>query len=83
MSERQPITIRFRFNKETGQIEEFLVDDGERSAPESYHDQFTRLVAGELFRNPQIEDAGADAVHRIPSTVNPQEEPLQQQRSNE
>lgn len=69
MSERQPITIRFRFNTETGQIETFLVDDGDRTAPETYHDQIARMVAGELFRNPQIEDAGLGAIIEIPSTV--------------
>lgn len=57
MQERQPITIRFRFNKETGQIEEFLIDDGDRTASEAYHDRIARAIASELFRKPQIEDA--------------------------
>lgn len=69
MSERRPITIRFRFNTDTGHIEEFLIDDGDRTAPEAYHDQIARMIAGELFRTPQIEDAGAESVHRIPSAV--------------
>lgn len=75
MSERRPITIRFRFNTETGQIEEFLIDDGDRTAPESYHDQIAHMIAGELFRRPQVEDAGAESVYRIPSAVPPEEEP--------
>lgn len=75
MSERRPITIRFRFNKETGQIEEFLIDDGDRTAPEAYHDQIARMIAGELFRRPQVEDAGAESVERIPSAVQPEAEP--------
>jgi hypothetical protein len=61
MSERKPVTIRFRFNQNTGQIEEFLIDDQDRTAPEAYHDRMARAIAGRLFRNPQVVDAGPDA----------------------
>jgi hypothetical protein len=83
MSERRPITIRFRFNQETGQIEEFLIDDGDRTAPEAYHDQIARLIAGELFRTPRIEDAGAESVVNIPSAVSPEAMPPELRQEGE
>jgi hypothetical protein len=73
MGERKPVTIRFRFNKNSGQIEEFLIDDGDRAAPEAYHDKIARAIAGELFRRPQIVDAGEAALDLIPSTLTPEE----------
>ncbi len=81
MSERKPVTIRFRFNQDTGQIEEFLIDDHDRTAPESYHDRIARAIAGQLFRNPQVVDTGATAtdVESPPTmselTPDPQREP--------
>ncbi|NJP05817.1 MAG: hypothetical protein HC837_09450 [Chloroflexaceae bacterium] len=68
MTLRRPVTIRFRFNTDTGQIEEFLIDDGDRTASEAYHNRIAQAIAGELFCRPQIVDAGAEAVHLIPST---------------
>ena len=73
MSERKPVTIRFRFNQDTGQIEEFLIDDGDRTAPEEYHNKIARAIAGRLFRRPEIVDAGEPAVAQIPSTLTPEE----------
>ena len=73
MSERKPVTIRFRFNQDTGQIEEFLIDDGDRTAPEEYHNKIARAIAGRLFRRPEIADAGDAAVEQIPSTLTPEE----------
>jgi hypothetical protein len=73
MSERKPVTIRFRFNQDTGQIEEFLIDDHERAAPESYHDRIARAIAGQLFRNPQVVDAGAAAADAEPSQTTPEQ----------
>lgn len=58
MSARKPVTVRFRFNQDTGQIEEFLIDDQDRTASESYHDRIARAIAGQLFRTPQVVDAG-------------------------
>ncbi|MEI7769257.1 MAG: hypothetical protein WCI67_04665 [Chloroflexales bacterium] len=73
MSERQPITIRFRFNQDTGQIEELLIDDGDRAASEEYHNKIARAIAGRLFRRPLIEDAGIDSTEQIPATLTPEE----------
>jgi hypothetical protein len=71
MSERKPITIRFRFNQDTGQVEEFLIDDGDRTASEAYHDKIARAIAEELFRRPQIVDAGAAPTVPTPSKETP------------
>jgi hypothetical protein len=80
MPERKPITIRFRFNQDTGQIEEFLIDDGDRTAPEAYHDRIARAIAGELFRRPEIVDAGEAAIEAIPSGLTPEEIRQRQQQ---
>ena len=71
MSKRNPVTIRFRFNKDTGQVEEFLIDDGDRTASEAYHNKIARAIAGELFRRPNIVDAGPESVSLIPSAPVP------------
>jgi len=73
MSERKPVTIRFRFNKDSGEIEQFLIDDGDRAAPEEYHNKIARAIAGRLFRRPQIEDAGVEPIPEIPATLTPEQ----------
>ena len=73
MTERKPVTIRFRFNKDTGQIEQFLIDDGDRVAPEEYHNRIAHAIAGRLFRRPEIEDAGLAAIPEVPATLTPEE----------
>lgn len=40
-----PTRVRFRFNKATGEIEEFLVDDQDRTLPEAEHDRIAQEVA--------------------------------------
>jgi hypothetical protein len=54
--------VRFRFNKLTGEIEEFLVDDQDRQLPESEHDRVAAEVARMVAVNPGIapvDDASA------------------------
>lgn len=46
--------VRFRFNKLTGEIEEFLVDDQDRQLPESEHDRIAAEVARMVAVNPGI-----------------------------
>jgi hypothetical protein len=77
--QRRPVTIRFRFNEATGQIEEFLIDDGDRTASEAYHNKIARAIAGELFKNPVIEDAGLDATTEPEATPAPTAEAGKQQ----
>jgi hypothetical protein len=86
MSERKPVTIRFRFNQDTGQIEEFLIDDQERTAPESYHDRIARAIAGRLFRTPHVVDtstAAAEAEPPIPTPPEPVPNPPQREGSSQ
>ncbi len=47
-----PVHVRFRFNKVTGEVEEFLVDDQDRSLPEAEHDRFATEVGGAIVRRP-------------------------------
>ena len=58
MSERKPITIRFRYNKESGEIEDLIVDDNSPNAPEDFHDQVAELIAQQLGSNAVIQEAG-------------------------
>jgi len=55
---RPPVKIKFRFNLETGAVEEFIIDDNAAGASEGYHDQVALAVADRLARKPQINDAG-------------------------
>jgi hypothetical protein len=49
-----PTRVRFRFNKLTGEIEEFLVDDQDRQLPESEHDRIAAEVARMVAVSPGI-----------------------------
>lgn len=51
---RPPVNIRFRFNIETGQIEDFIIDDNAIAADEDYHDRVAAKIAGLLANNPEI-----------------------------
>ena len=57
-NKRPPIRIRFRYNVDTGEIEEFIIDDNAAAASEAYHDKVARAIAGWLGHNPVIDDAG-------------------------
>ena len=52
------IEVRFRFNKRTGEVEEFVVEAGADNLPEAehnrLHDQRTAELARLLERNPQV-----------------------------
>jgi hypothetical protein len=55
---RTPVTIRFRYNKESGEIEDFIIDDNTPNASEESHDKIADLIARQLGAKPDIEDAG-------------------------
>jgi hypothetical protein len=57
-SGRKPVTIRFRFNKESGEIEDLIVDDNAPNASEPYHDRVAELIARQLGAKARIQDAG-------------------------
>ena len=55
---RPPVKIKFKFNLETGNIEEFIIDDNAAGASEEYHDRVAEKIGELLARNPEIFDAG-------------------------
>ncbi|HEY6190522.1 MAG TPA: hypothetical protein VIW80_22920 [Pyrinomonadaceae bacterium] len=55
---RPPIRISFKYNKDTGEIEEFIVDDNAPTASEALHDKIAEAISSRLGRRPEIEDAG-------------------------
>jgi len=57
-SPKKSVNIRFRFNKETGEIEDLIVDDNTPNASEKFHDDVARLIAGQLGARALIRDAG-------------------------
>lgn len=50
------VRVRFRFNKRTGEVEEFLVDDQDRRLPEHVHDQVALEMAGVVVLNAEIQE---------------------------
>ncbi len=57
-SGRPAIRIRFKYNRDTGEIEEFIIDDNAPAARDEYHDKVARVIAARVARHPQVEDAG-------------------------
>lgn len=57
-AKRPPVKIKFKFNMETGTIEEFIIDDNAAGASEEYHDRVAEKIGQLLARNPEIFDAG-------------------------
>ena len=55
---RPPVKIKFKYNMETGTIEEFIIDDNAAGASEEYHDRVAEKIGELLARNPEIFDAG-------------------------
>lgn len=69
MSEsRPPIRISFKYNKDTGEIVEFIVDDNSPTASEEFHDGIAQAVASSLGRRLEIQDAGQAPVAQ-PQTI--------------
>ncbi|ETR67027.1 MAG: hypothetical protein OMM_12047 [Candidatus Magnetoglobus multicellularis str. Araruama] len=58
-----PTHVRFRINKITGQVEEFLVDDQDRTLPEAEHDRIATVVAQTITRNPLISEVPAVSLY--------------------
>ena len=57
-SKRPPVKIKFRFNLETGTVEQFVVDDNAAGASEEYHDRVALAVGDLLARKVEVKDAG-------------------------
>ncbi len=61
-----PVHVRFRLNKLTGEVEEFLVDDQDRNLSEAEHDRIAAEVARVVTRNPMIREVPPNS--NVPST---------------
>ncbi|MDM8515098.1 hypothetical protein QUF76_02775 [Desulfobacterales bacterium HSG16] len=67
MSAKRPrVRIKFKFNMDTGEIEEFIIDDNSPEASEAYHNEIARAIASRLGNRPEIEDAGAIRLSDMP-----------------
>ncbi|HEX5702662.1 MAG TPA: hypothetical protein VFX97_05550 [Pyrinomonadaceae bacterium] len=55
---RPAVRVSFKFNKDTGEIVEFIVDDNSPNASEEFHDRVAKAVSSRLARHPEIVDAG-------------------------
>jgi hypothetical protein len=62
---RPPVRIRFKYNVDTGEIEEFIIDDNAPTASEEYHDKIAESIASQLGHEPDIIDAGPLRLPRI------------------
>ena len=67
------IKIKFSYNIDTGEIEQFIIDDQAPTASEDYHDKVANLIAQKLAKNPTIVDAGVirHIQHDHTSTLSP------------
>ncbi len=54
-----PTLVRFRFNKVTGEVEEFLVDDQDRHLPEAEHDRIAAEVGRFVAAYPRVREVSA------------------------
>jgi plasmid stabilization system protein ParE len=73
-SNRPPVRISFKYNKDTGEIVEFIVDDNSPTASEEFHDRVAEAVATSLSRRAEIYDAGREPV-ADPLVIGPTPEP--------
>ncbi len=86
-----PTHVRFRLNKLTGEVEEFLVDDQDQNLPEAEHDRIAAEVARVITRHPLIHevtgttpaddrvkrrDAGTRTTQEEESPQRPEDQPL-------
>ncbi len=63
-----PVHVRFRFNKVTGEVEEFLVDDQDRNLPEAEHDRIATAVGRSVIRSPrpiEVEPTGPEPPQQV------------------
>lgn len=60
------VSVRFRFNKRTGEVEEFLVDDHDHDLPEAEHDRIALGVARVIATHPQIQEVVPGAAPLAP-----------------
>jgi hypothetical protein len=64
-----PTLVRFRLNKLTGDVEEFLVDDQNRRLSEAEHDRIALEVAQAIERRPSLIEVDAAAEIAVETQV--------------
>lgn len=64
-----PTLVRFRFNKVTGEVEEFLVDDQDRNLSEAEHDRIAADVARFVVSNPRVLEVAPSRVTQPANSV--------------
>jgi hypothetical protein len=64
------VKVRFRFNKVTGEVEEFIVDDVDSRLPEAEHNRQHDLIAREIGR----------VIERHPGLINVQSSGIEEPR---
>ncbi len=74
------LRILFEYNKRRGEVTELLVDDGDRTAPDSYHDAIARQIADEIVPQALIRDAGEQVIADPVSVPEPARERRRQKR---
>jgi len=55
---RPKIKVRFKYNIDTGEVEEFIIDDNKPDASQEFHDTIANSIAKMISSNPDINDAG-------------------------
>ena len=76
-NKRPPVKIKFKYNLETGAIEQFIVDDNAAGASEEYHDQVALAIGDLLSRKAELKDAGprhnvSQTIDKRPSSTTPE-----------
>ncbi len=61
-----PTLVRFRFNKATGEVEEFLVDDQDRNLSEAEHDRIAADVGRFLVQSPRVIEVAPGRAAPVP-----------------
>jgi hypothetical protein len=64
-----PTLVRFRWNKLTGEVEEFLVDDQNRRLSEAEHDRIALEVAQAIERRPALIEVDVAAEATVETQV--------------
>lgn len=62
-----PTRMRFRLNKVSGEIEEFIVDDQDRNLPEAEHDRIATEVGRVIARRPLVAPVDATLAGAAPA----------------
>ncbi len=78
-----PITVRFRFNKLTGEVERFIVDDHDQQLPEHVHDSIAAEIGRSVAGNPQIVEVVAPPSPERETQPEEPEPPTEEERERD